>query len=405
MKREELEQLLYEEESPTLDFKRDQYAFAKAGEEEKSELLKDILGFVNCWRRSEALILIGVKEVQGGCSIVYGVSEHLQDHSLQQFVNNLTNRPVQFRYEACEFEGKQVGIIRIDLQRRPVYLKRDYGKLEAGLVYVRRGSCTDPTKPADPDEIAMMGTGFAAEEQHASLRAEFADPDREQSLGGQIEWSAEFCQMPAPDDIPVFHNTPPPIRLPGGREFHVTSVSSYDPYSRLNTEFYDELAEYEFIRRLIRTIRLVVANPGEVRAADVRVEISVPAGQGVGIIDNCHVPDAPTRRKGLVVDTVMKKLRPRSAFRHAGCVDIDANDDQTKVEIDCGDLQPGRKVWTDSFCMWICRSGQVKLTGYLFAANLPQPQEFTLSINAAVTETGMTVDELVMLGEPTDEEE
>jgi hypothetical protein len=39
-----IDQLLYEEEGPTLDFKRDQYAFAKATEEEKSELLKDIIG-------------------------------------------------------------------------------------------------------------------------------------------------------------------------------------------------------------------------------------------------------------------------------------------------------------------------------------------------------------------------
>ena len=46
-----IDQLLYEEEGPTLDFKRDQYAFAKATEEERPELLKDILGFVNCWRR------------------------------------------------------------------------------------------------------------------------------------------------------------------------------------------------------------------------------------------------------------------------------------------------------------------------------------------------------------------
>jgi len=34
------EQLLYEEESATLDFKRDQYPFAKATDEDKSELLK-----------------------------------------------------------------------------------------------------------------------------------------------------------------------------------------------------------------------------------------------------------------------------------------------------------------------------------------------------------------------------
>lgn len=62
------ERLLYEEESETLDFKSEQYRFVKATEEEKSELLKDILGFVNAWRRSEAYILIGVEEVRGGAA-------------------------------------------------------------------------------------------------------------------------------------------------------------------------------------------------------------------------------------------------------------------------------------------------------------------------------------------------
>ena len=111
----QFERLLYEEESPTLDFKRDQYPFANASEEEKSELLKDILGMANAWRRSEAFILIGVKDVRGGRSNVYGIaaSDHLADHSLQQFVNNPTNRPVRFGYEAFGFEGKQVGVIRV----------------------------------------------------------------------------------------------------------------------------------------------------------------------------------------------------------------------------------------------------------------------------------------------------
>jgi hypothetical protein len=157
----QFERLLYEEESPTLDFKRDQYPFAKASEEEKSELLKDILGMANAWRRSEAFILIGVEDVRGGRSNVYGIpaADHLADHALQQFVNNLTNRPVRFGYEVFGFEGKQVGIIRVEQQPRPFYLKRDYGKLKKNEVYVRRGSSTDPTKPATIDEIAQMGHG------------------------------------------------------------------------------------------------------------------------------------------------------------------------------------------------------------------------------------------------------
>lgn len=157
----QFERLLYEEESPTLDFKRDQYPFAKASEEEKSELLKDVLGMANAWRRSEAYILIGVEDVRGGRSTVHGIpaADHLADHSLQQFVNNLTNRPVRFGYEAFGFEGHQLGIIRVEQQQRPFYLKRDYGKLKKNEVYVRRGSSTDPTKPAKLDEVAQMGLG------------------------------------------------------------------------------------------------------------------------------------------------------------------------------------------------------------------------------------------------------
>src|SRR5438270_13804798 len=96
------ERLLYEEESNTLDFKKEQYRFVKATDDDKSELLKDILGFANAWRRSDAYILIGVDDVRGGRSDVVGIAaaDHLTDHSLQQFVNNLTNQPVRFRYEA-----------------------------------------------------------------------------------------------------------------------------------------------------------------------------------------------------------------------------------------------------------------------------------------------------------------
>jgi len=67
------ERLLYEEESPTLDFKKEQYRFAKATQEEKAELLKDVLGFANAWRRSEAYILIGVEDVRGGRANVVGI--------------------------------------------------------------------------------------------------------------------------------------------------------------------------------------------------------------------------------------------------------------------------------------------------------------------------------------------
>ena len=200
-----VERLLFEEESPTLDFKKEQYRFAKASKDEKAELLKDILGFANAWRRSEGYILIGVEEVRGVRSKVTGIpaTEHLDDHSLQQFVNRLTNRPVRFHYEAFRFEGKNVGIIRIDKQTRPIYLKRPYGKLEKHQVYIRRGTSTDPTSPALPEEVALMGQ--VAEPEPTELVIEFAHIERENSLGTKISFDAESCEMPPTDDIPYFN--------------------------------------------------------------------------------------------------------------------------------------------------------------------------------------------------------
>src|SRR4051794_32891777 len=101
------EELLYEEEGATIDFKKEQYRFAKASDDERSELVKDVVGFANAWRRTKAYILVGVEEVRGGKSIVVGISasEQLDDHSLQQFINNLVNTPVRFQYRAFSHQG------------------------------------------------------------------------------------------------------------------------------------------------------------------------------------------------------------------------------------------------------------------------------------------------------------
>lgn len=401
---EQLEQLLYEEESPTLDFKRDQYAFSKATEEDKSELLKDILGFANCWRRSDAFIVVGVEEVQGGRSIVHGISDHLQDHSVQQFVNNLTNRPVQFGYEACEIEGKQVGVVRIELQRRPIYLKRDYGKLKKGKVYVRRGSSTDPMKPADPDEIAHMGTEQNVGTKEASLAVEFAELDREKAMGENIEWAAEYCEVPSAKEIPkLSKRRPGPVQFPGGGTIHIPDLSSVGMHDRLNPHFYHELANYVFTNRLVRKIRLVVTNTGDVPANDVRLEICVPNGSGFAILRWSDIPDTPKRRKSMLDMPALEHIRP--AFQRIGVVDIEKASHKTKVEIDCGNLQPGRKVWTDEFHLAVIKSGEVKIQGHLYAANLSQPQSFTLSINAQISQTSMSIDELTALDEPDDDDD
>src|SRR4051794_4576275 len=110
-----LRQLLSEGESSRLDYKVGQYPFVGATDGEKSELLKDVVAMANAWREADAFIVIGVKEVPGKPAELVGISQHLDDAQLQQFVNSKVNRPIQFAYGEHSIEGHSIGVIRIPL--------------------------------------------------------------------------------------------------------------------------------------------------------------------------------------------------------------------------------------------------------------------------------------------------
>jgi len=171
MEPQAFEQLLFRGESEVLDFKVNQYRFEGATDEDKSELLKDILAFANAWRDSDAHILIGVKEVPNGRSTVSGISGHLSDNNLQQFVNSKTQKPVRFRYEGLVVNGQNVAAIIIPLQSRPFFLMSNYGKLAKEKIYLRRGSSTDI---ATPDEIAEMGKATGRPKANFEIKTGFS---------------------------------------------------------------------------------------------------------------------------------------------------------------------------------------------------------------------------------------
>ena len=154
--KETLESLLSMEEGPTLDFKREQYRFYNATKDDQSKLLKDLLAFVNTHRYRTAYILVGVEEVNGELSKVVGIDNQLEDADLHQFVNSKTNRAAEFSYFPFAVGNKHIGVLRIPIQLRPVYVEKKFGKVDANTVYVRDGSST---RPASPDEIVAMGRG------------------------------------------------------------------------------------------------------------------------------------------------------------------------------------------------------------------------------------------------------
>lgn len=377
------ESLLNDEEGLTLDFKKEQYLFAKASDVDKSELLKDIIGPANATRRSETYILIGVEDVPGGRANVAGIPNdaHLSDHALQEFVNSKTNTPIHFHYRAFSFEGKQVGIIKIDRdQARPIYVKKDYGRLRHRDVYIRRGSSTSLDKPASPEEIARMGG--SAKREVADITAEFAAVGNDDLLGMTLDLQCEFCEVPDKKDIPR-------LRIErSSNELHFPMLSPIGMRTQHNSEYFRELAAYEHLTRFFVPIRIAIRNVGEVAARNVRSEITFPFNQPVRIVEDLPEKPQATLVPFMNVPNITAN-RPEPGELH-----FHRNEDRTRLAIKWHDLQPGRIVRSDPFAIGARESGTYELYGEIFADNLPAPKKIVLKVNAEVKRTFLTVEEI-----------
>ena len=377
MNSELFEQLLYEDEGVTLDFKVGQYAFAGADAQQKSELLKDILGFVNAWRRAEAYILIGVREIRGGRSEVVGIAagEHLDDHSLQQFVNSKTNRPVRLSYEAFCFEGKQIGVVRIEEQERPVWLTSDYGKLKKDAVYVRLGSSTDPNRPATLDEITKMME--ASKPQAAMLEVQFAHVEKDVAIGTAIQIKEPFVEFPPEDEIPSLR--PPQSHLPP----QFAAIASFSQET-LNPDYYRKAAVFAHHQCNFRPIRFVIANCSEVPAEDVRLELELSTASGIEMLEESQrETQFPERSRPYpyAVSSAWERMKFARPKIFDGVVDVTCNSDSIKIEVEYGKIQPGRQVWTDKLFVACKESGTVHFNGHVFSKNVPKPIRIELSID------------------------
>jgi hypothetical protein len=176
-------------------------------------------------------------------------------------------------------------------------------QLRKGEVYLRRGSYTDPTKPATADEIALMGRAAALGLRRPQLAVQFADLESGTPLGTSIEWEAIELRTPPPSNIPTYSR----------------ARSSFDiALDRDNPDFYREVAEYAAFQSLFRPVRLVVENTGSTAAEDVRVEIEVDEASGVSLKE--YEPDEPVRTRIMGVHSaVFRSVRRPWSPRRRCC--------------------------------------------------------------------------------------
>lgn len=355
--------LLSEEESATLDFKREQYRFYGASDDEKAELLKDILAFVNAWRRTDAYILIGVDEVTGGPAKVVGISSHLSDADLQQFVNGKTNQPVLFAYRTAEIDGAQLGVIHIPVQDRPRFLVKSFSKLVANAVYLRRGSSTEIARP---DEVSRMGMPAAPIVDIPEIRVRFANVATRTFIDGIYSQSV-ILDM---DDLRGLPN----FTLGAATE----KMNGYAGL-RTNSAYWRQLAWYAIAHSLYRPFNLAFTNESSVAALDVRAEFSV-SNTTARLLDATGFPH---KRPSRVLKTGTSSETP--SFSVEPSVRIRCLADQYLVEVRVGKIQPKATIWIqEPLYVGAECSGAIGLNGIVTADNLPVAKEVTLSVECKV---------------------
>lgn len=364
-----LEELRYKGEGSDLDYKSERYLFVKASDEEKSELLKDILALANTYRDGTAYILIGFMENPPHPAEVVGLLPEgsVDDARLQEFINGKLETKLTFRYEERLFDSKHIAIISIPKQQRPFYLKKDYGKLKKDIVYVRRGSSTGV---ASPREIALMGA-TNIERIDAQIQLNF-QTNENKPLPERLE--REFVK--APNDLPDFI------------EYHQWSIE------RANKNYWREMAYFYSAWKRFIQVRLSVENQSNFALGDTYLEVKChcPNGKFVSLL---RVDDMPKRPQdfGLGINGL------RTIFELSKrLVNVDERGNDPVAQIKLGTMRPGQTIRAEEdLAILPSGPGTYRILVRILANEIPIPREIEHSFEVVGLETKIDEDDVYAL--------
>lgn len=285
-----------------------------------------------------------------------GVEHHLDDADLHQFVNQKTQKPVDFQYLAFEFESKPVGILAIPIQKRPVYLLNDFGRVKANTVYLRDSSST---RIASPDEIA----GFGAESSITSpsaLELEWGDEVTRDRISTIRVINPVVLDPLEPESIMP---APEPRKFGFPRAFE-------EPRS-----YYEDLIEYTRTMLMVRPLFFSLRNSNATTARQIRFEGEIIADGLIEVRDK--LPERPRTRLAFASDSsYFATPRPRPTN-----IQVQSLPDRFRVWTEFGDVRPNEEVWTTS-PLWAGSPQSVlaRLEGELIGDDLPSPISCSLQL-------------------------
>ena len=329
--------------------------------------LRICLAFANSWRLTTAYILIGVKESKGHRSEVVGVTNHLDDATLHQFVNSKTQRPIEFSYIACPIDDVEIGVIEIPRQERPFFLKRKFAWLDANIVWIRDGSSTSI---ANPDQILRMGY-----EQSSNvaprLTLEWADLVNHRTLISPHRLRSLFLYPVLPGD------TFTPRRQPERFGWADSSI---------NPNYSEDIIAYTFEHRFFSPLAFRLHNDSSVPGRRIRFIGHIP--KMAGMILKGQIFGLPYRN---TTDALLDVVAPNARTDDHPDVSIHELTDHWEIIIDFGDIRPRDDIWTaNSLFLGSQHAGIITLRGEIRGDNLPDPIKCTLEVDVEAECRSMT---------------
>ncbi|OIN44564.1 hypothetical protein BLL37_00060 [Pseudomonas azotoformans] len=370
-----IQELLYRGEGPTLDYKVKQYPFSGADEGQKSELLKDILAFSNAWRSEMAYILIGVENDTGN---LVELDTDIDDSRLQEFVNSKTNHPLDFSYRSLTYNGVKLGLYSIAVQDRPVFVRKQYGRVAPNTIYVRRGSAT---AIADPSEIAKMGE--AKVEQvvaHApKIIVRIVSPDSNVSGELVVEYT-QFTLLP--------ENRYDDYSIQDGRGVIYRRVAQL-----VNVNYYREFSSY--VQEISGKVPFVleISNEGDHFADDIQILISFPVAPLFTFKNLEELLERPTKEASYRSFDSRLLLASNKVLKHS----IKSSENEISLKFNVGKLQAGEMRRTPRIFMINPPVALTEITGRILSDQLRSPVIFNIPVQVDMTSKVLTMEILKKL--------
>ena len=364
--------LLEQGEGATIDYKEEPYVINREVpggggkkldpayfEEKKSELLKDILAMANAFREQDSYILIGARELTGQPAEVVGVEREAihNEADIQQFISTHVEKPINFEYKPVQYRGHTLVVLRIPLEQlatRPFLSRNDYGVVNKGVTYLRRGSHTDV---AGAETLRAM---FSSENRAATFvppRVSLLDQNRNRTQHLLIP--IRRTRVQDPQSLPDFADQ---------RGWFMKKFGS-----QVNPHYWRELATCAPIRLNSAWIDLEIVNTSDIYLTECTIQIVVTTLHGQPAPAHNYMPEEPARYG----DPQQSRKDYAEFLASQKCP---AGDWQTR-ELSARSLRPGdRSGFNNRVLLYFGEHEHLNIHYKVLAKELSQPEQGVLAV-------------------------